>query len=49
MSGFGGWGYGFGGSTTTTVQTYVVGTLIVDIYDAKTKMLCGVAPARHGQ
>ena len=36
VSGFGGWGYGFGGSTTTTVQTYVVGTLIVDIYDAKT-------------
>jgi hypothetical protein len=39
VSGFGGWGYGFGGSTTTTVQTYVVGTLVVDIYDAKTKML----------
>jgi hypothetical protein len=39
VNGFGGWGYGFGGPTTATIQTYVVGTLVVDIYDAKTKML----------
>jgi hypothetical protein len=38
-NGFGGgwrWGGGFG-SATTTVNTYEVGTLIVDIFDAKTK------------
>ena len=37
--GFGGgwrWGGGFG-SSTTTVSTYKVGTLIVDIFDAATK------------
>jgi hypothetical protein len=37
--GFGGgwrWGGGFG-SATTTVDTYKVGTLVVDIFDAKTK------------
>lgn len=38
VNGFGGWGYGFG-RPTTTVETYVVGTLVVDIYDAKDKML----------
>jgi hypothetical protein len=38
-NGFGGgwrWGGGFG-SATTTVNTYKVGTLVVDIFDAKTK------------
>jgi hypothetical protein len=39
---WGGWrgwgGYGsFGGSSTTFVQDYKVGTLVVDIFDAKTK------------
>jgi hypothetical protein len=40
----GGWGWrrfgggGFGGSTTTE-QDYKVGTLVVDLYDAKTKQL----------
>jgi hypothetical protein len=38
-NGFGGgwrWGGGFG-NTTTTVDTYEIGTLVVDIFDAKTK------------
>ena len=41
--GFGGgwrrWGYlgGYGGQATTFVQAYKVGTLVVDIFDAKTK------------
>lgn len=40
----GGWGYrGFGGmgmtTATTRVSTYKVGTLIVDLYDAKSKQL----------
>jgi hypothetical protein len=40
--GFGGgwrWGGGFGGlgSATTTVDTYQVGTLVVDIFDSQTK------------
>jgi hypothetical protein len=40
-NGFGGgwrWGGGFG-DATTTVDTYKVGTLIVDLFDAKTKKL----------
>jgi Domain of unknown function (DUF4136) len=39
--GFGGgwrWGGGFG-DTTTTVNTYKVGTLVVDLFDANTKKL----------
>ena len=39
--GFGGgwrWGGGFG-DATTTVDTYKVGTLVVDLFDAKTKKL----------
>jgi len=32
-------GFLYGGLDTATVQTYVVGTLIVDIYDAQTKKL----------
>jgi len=40
----GGWGwrgFGFGGfgESTTTSETYTVGTLVVDLFDAKTKML----------
>ena len=35
--GFGPWG--FGGFGTATVQTYVQGTLIVDVYDAVTKKM----------
>ena len=38
-NGFGGgwrWGGGFG-SATTTVDTYEVGTLVVDLFDSKTK------------
>ena len=43
-SGLGGEGYyygGFGdlGTSTTTVENYKVGTLVVDMYDAKTKHL----------
>jgi Domain of unknown function (DUF4136) len=39
--GFGGgwrWGGGFGDATTTT-ETYKVGTLVVDLFDTKTKNL----------
>jgi hypothetical protein len=37
--GWRGWGgVGFGDSTTTT-ETYRVGTLVVDLFDAKTKQL----------
>jgi hypothetical protein len=39
--GYGGpyrWGWA-GGGGTTTVNTYVVGSLVVDVYDAKTKQL----------
>jgi hypothetical protein len=38
MGGYGRWGYG-GGTGTTSVNTYMVGTLAVDMYDAKTKNL----------
>ena len=43
-SGMGGWGYrGWGGmgmgSATTTTSEYLVGTLVVDIFDAKSKSL----------
>jgi hypothetical protein len=34
---WGGFGGGFGGGATTFVQDYKVGTLVVDIFDAKTK------------
>ena len=43
-TGMGGWGYGgwYGagmgmGSSTTRVRTYTVGTLVLDMFDAKTK------------
>lgn len=36
--GWGGWGwYGGMGSASTTVRTYKVGTLVVDMFDTKTK------------
>ena len=38
----GGWrwrGFGGFGESTTTSETYTVGTLVVDLFDAKTKML----------
>jgi hypothetical protein len=42
-NGFGGgrrWGFGRGfGDSTTTVETYKVGTLVVDLFDAKTEKL----------
>lgn len=42
-TGYGGWGYyGWGGGMTTahtTVNEYTVGTLVVDIFDAKAKQL----------
>jgi hypothetical protein len=36
---FGGRGFGGVGEATTTTETYKVGTLVVDLYDAKTKQL----------
>jgi hypothetical protein len=39
-SGYRGWGGGWGmgmGSSTTTVRTYDVGTLIIDLFDTKTR------------
>ena len=38
-SGTGGWRWGGMGTSQTTVQEYNVGTLIVDIFDAKSKSL----------
>ena len=41
-NGFGGgrrWGFGGYGDATTTVETYKVGTLVVDLFDAKTEKL----------
>jgi Domain of unknown function (DUF4136) len=38
-NGLGGWRWGGFGETTTTVQNYRVGTLVVDMYDARTKQL----------
>jgi hypothetical protein len=41
-NGFGGgrrWGFGGFGDATTTVETYRVGTLVVDLFDAKTEKL----------
>jgi hypothetical protein len=36
---FGGGGFGGLGEATTTTETYRVGTLVVDLFDAKTKQL----------
>src|SRR2546429_2425882 len=33
------WGFGGFGDATTTVETYTVGTLVVDLFDAKTEKL----------
>lgn len=38
-NGLGGWRWGGFGETTTTVENYRVGTLIVDMYDARNKQL----------
>jgi hypothetical protein len=38
-TGWGGWGWGGWGPVETTVRTYLKGTLIVDLFDAKTKKL----------
>jgi hypothetical protein len=35
----GGWRWGGFGDVTTTTETYRVGTLVVDLFDAKTKNL----------
>jgi hypothetical protein len=37
--GFGGWRWGGFGDATTTVDTYTVGTLVVDMFDANSKKL----------
>jgi Domain of unknown function (DUF4136) len=37
--GFGGRGFGGFGDATTTTDTYTVGTLVVDLFDTKTKQL----------
>ena len=38
--GYGGYRYGgMGGTSTTTVSEFTVGTMVVDIFDAKTKSL----------
>ena len=36
---FGGGGFGGFGDATTTTETYQVGTIVVDLFDAKTKQL----------
>ena len=38
-NGFGGWRWGGFGDATTTVETYKVGTLVIDLFDAKTEKL----------
>ena len=38
-SGYGGWRFGGMGTSQTIVQDYTVGTLVVDIFDGKTKSL----------
>ena len=38
-NGLGGWRWGGFGDTTTTVQNYPVGTLVLDLYDTKTHRL----------
>jgi len=37
--GWGGWGWGGWGPTETVVKTYLKGTLVVDLFDADSKML----------
>ena len=38
-TGWGGWGWGGWGPVETTVHTYLKGTMVVDLFDAKTKKL----------
>jgi uncharacterized protein DUF4136 len=38
-TGWGGWGWGGWGPYETTVRTYLKGTMVVDLFDAKTKKL----------
>jgi hypothetical protein len=38
-SGYGGYRYGGMGTSTTTVSEYAVGTMVVDIFDTKSKQL----------
>lgn len=38
-SGMGGWGWGGMGTATTTTTTYTVGTMLIDIFDAKERKL----------
>lgn len=37
--GYGGWGYGGVGTSNTMVSEYLVGTLVADIFDTKSKQL----------
>ena len=37
--GFGGWRWGGFGNSTTTTETYKVGTLVVDLFDTQSKQL----------
>jgi len=38
-NGLGGWRWGGFGETTTTVENYKIGTLVLDMYDARNKQL----------
>ena len=44
--GFGGWGWGFGGPVTTTVETYTEGTIVADLFDAQAKKIVWRGVAR---
>jgi hypothetical protein len=46
-SGWGGWQWHQGGGGSTVVETYTVGTLVVDVFDARTKTLLWSASAPH--
>jgi len=37
--GFDGWGWGFGGPVTATVETYTEGTIVADLFDTQTKKI----------
>lgn len=45
---YGGFGSGFGGGSTTTVQNYKVGTLVVDMYSSGNKQLVWRGTASRG-
>ena len=38
-NGLGGWRWGGFGETTTTVDSYKIGTLVLDMYDSRNKQL----------